>query len=99
MADNRDPMLSGLAQGVAAMAALNKLGIFASGWFWRWRPGVKGGVFEPHLNLNGVYASDVLDFGSMPQGDVNGDYCECQLQTVFRDERGRFAKNPIRRDR
>lgn len=89
-------MATGFAQGVKVTAALENVGIVPAGWFWRWHPGAKGGVFPPHVGLNGSFEADVLDFGSMPQGDVNADYCECQLQTVWRDERtGRFARPEV----
>lgn len=85
--------MGGFAQGSKVAGALESVGIVAAGWFWRWYPGAKGGVFPPHVDLGGEFASDISEFDSLPQGDVNGDYCECDLQTVWRDERtGRFAK-------
>lgn len=85
--------MSGLAQGTAVTAALEQVGIVPAGWRWRWRPGMQGGTFEEHLALNGRWAADILEFGSLPQGDVNGDYCMCYLQTIWRDRRsGRFVR-------
>lgn len=85
--------MAGFAQGRKVTEALAGVGVRATGWIWRWHPGTKGGVFPDHLALNGEHEPDILGFGSLPQGDINGDYCECQLQTVWRDERtGRFAR-------
>lgn len=85
--------MSGFAQGKKVTQSLAKVGIIAAGWFWRWHPGTKGGVFPKHLALSGQFRNDILGFGAMPQADVNGDYCECQLQTLWRDQRtGRFAR-------
>lgn len=87
--------MSGLAQGVRVSAALEQRGIVADAWAWRWQPGAKGGTFPDHLALSGVIERDILEFGTLPQGDVNGDYCECYLQTRWRDMRtGRFARSP-----
>lgn len=86
--------MAGFAQGKKVTEALTKVGIVAAGWIWRWHPGTKGGVFPKHLALNGRWATDISTYDSLPQADVNGDYCECQLQTRWRDQRtGRFARN------
>lgn len=93
---NRPPEMTGFALGVLTMAALARSGIRPGGWFWRWRPGAQGGVFPDHYERNGLYASQIDDFETLPQEDLNADYCMCQLQPVFRDDRGRFARNPLR---
>lgn len=89
-----DPNRSGLAQGRKVIDALRKGGITAAGWFWRWRPGLGGGVFDPHQAQNGEFVTDILEWPALPQDDVNGDYCMCSTQTVWRGEGGRFAPGP-----
>jgi hypothetical protein len=86
--------MAGLAQGAKVTSALERVGVVPDAYIWRWRPGMQGGAFPQHQELNGTQVSDILDFGPLPQGDVNGDWCQCQIQTRWRDERGRFAPGP-----
>lgn len=86
--------MSGFAQGKKVIRALESVGIRPSAFIWRWRPGTQGGIFNKHLAINGQREHHKDDFDALPQHDVNGPYCECQLQTEFRDERGRFAPKP-----
>lgn len=88
--------MGGFAQGALVTNALGLVGVVPAGWRWRWRPGLAGGVFPKHLDLNRQFETDILEFGSLPQADVNGDYCECQLVTVWRDTRtGRFTPGGV----
>lgn len=91
------PDLPGLAQGVKVLKALDSVGIIPTGWVWRWRPGFKGGVFPPHEALDYQHERDISNFDTLPRGDVNGEHCQCDLQTLWRDKRsGRFAPPPRR---
>lgn len=85
----------GVGGGPLVLAALERSGITVAGYFWRWRPGLKGGVFPPHKDLNGQWGADAEAFGVWPREDVNGAYCQCDAQIVFRDSRGRFAKGTL----
>lgn len=87
--------MSGFAQGKKVLRALGSVGIQPSEYVWRWRPGTQGGIFNKHLKQNGKREKNPDDFDRLPREDLNGPYCECQLQTVFRDERGRFAKSIV----
>lgn len=88
--------MTGFAQGTKVTEALEQVGIHPSAFTWRWRPGVEGGVYPPHLAQNGDTKKDPGDFEALPQHDLNGEYCECQIQTVWRDDRERFAPEPTK---
>lgn len=86
-------MADGLATGTKVLAALSRVGINVTGYRWQWRPGLQGGIFGPHYQLRGKFASDQTGFDyHWPRADLNGDYCMCDTRFVFRDERGRFAR-------
>lgn len=89
------PDLPGLAQGQKVTAALDSVGIYPSGWLWRWRPGLRGGTYPPHQALDYNHVTDIDDFGVLPREDVNGEHCQCDTQAIWRDRRsGKFASPP-----
>jgi len=71
--------LLSIATGPLAIDALARAGQTVTGWVWDWgledRP-----PFEPHLDLNGVFAAETDGFDGWAPGDHRG--CLCQLVAV-----------------
>lgn len=85
--------MAGIAQGPIVEAALERVGIVADAFIWRWRPGIQGGIYEPHRAMNGRTERNVDEFEVLPQQDVNGRHCMCNLGIRWRDTRtGRFTR-------
>ncbi len=85
--------MTGIAQGPIVAGALERVGIVADAYTWRWRPGLQGGVLEPHRALNGRRERDPDNFPVLPRQDVNYQPCMCVLQVRYRDTRtGRFTR-------
>lgn len=85
--------MPGMGQGPIVAAALERVGVVADAYTWRWRPGLQGGVYEPHRAMNGRQERDVDAFEVLPRQDVNYQHCMCVLQVRWRDTRtGRFTR-------
>ena len=85
-------LAQGLAQGPAVTQGLQRVGVTPDAYIWRWRPGLQGGIFEPHRAMNGRTEASPDDFPVLPRQDVNYKYCMCSLQVRWRDSRGRFTR-------
>lgn len=90
----------GLAMGEAVELALKAKGYQIVGIRWRWLPGMKGGIYDPHLardnvavfNPEGFVGDDPDTHGAIP-GDgrsVNDAYCACHHRWLLRGPDGRF---------
>jgi len=85
------------AQGKFVEDFLASRGVRVTAVVWRWHAGLQGGVFEDHRKLNKTRAPNEFAFPDHhhPDTDINARYCQCQLQFVLRDERGRFTKPKV----
>lgn len=82
----------GFAASPTTRNALAAHGVHASGFRWKWAPGLKGGTYPPHRSLNGQVGSDEGSFGALPGQDVNADFCMCWLVPAYRTADGRIAR-------
>jgi hypothetical protein len=87
-------MVLSFAQGKFTDRYLSDRGVYPTAAIWRWHPGVKGGVFEEHRDLNGERAGSEFEFSDHPDTSVNAQWCQCQIQIQYRDDRGRYAPPP-----
>lgn len=90
--------MAGFAQGDVVRTALAGKGITVAGYRWKWLPGIKLGVFPPHLARHNATVFDIEGWpatldgaGAFPGLGWNGKTCMCSVKWILRDTKGRFA--------